>query len=717
MPAAMSPTTSADGGGNINPLFKDFQFPPYDEIRPDHICPGITALLNQLEPKLELLESVVKEEQTWEKLVEPLEKIIDQLGLVWGALSHLQMVKNTPQLRAAIQKIEPAVVAFRLKLDGSKPVYDAFRAIRDSPTTWDALSDSQKRVVELRIWLGVVSGIGLEGDERERFVEIEQEMNHLSKRFKENMLDSTNNFEKEIIDMKDIEGLTATALGLAAQRAISKGYENATAENGPWVLTLDAQSYESVMQHAKNRNLREEVYRAHKSRASTGEFDNTPIIEKMLSLRLEKAKLLGFSNYAEVCMKNKMATVDKARQFLENLRAVSWDRAVQEMEDLKQFAKSQGAPEADSLEQWDRLFWSERLRESKFNIHEGDIRPYFSFPNVMDGLFKLVKRLFGIKFEAADGLCQVWDKEVKFYCVKDSLGSTVGFCYFDPYSRPSEKQEGAWNVSFVFRSRAMSPDGMSPRLPVATVGTNLMPPMDNKPSLLTFEDVKIVFHEFGHALQHILVREDEGLISSLRGIEHDAWEIPSQFMENWCYHRETLMSITKHYESGETLPEIMYEKLVEARTFGAGTQFLLKLGVSSLDLELHANYAPGGSETVIDVERRIMGRHQVFPLLSYTRYICFFFHIFAGGYEAGCYGYQWAEVFSADAFSAFEGVGFDNEKAIEETGKRFRETILGFGGGKTASQVYLEFRGREPSLEALIRHNGLLVVEGSTDFA
>ncbi|KAJ4714605.1 putative Oligopeptidase A [Melia azedarach] len=693
-----------------NPLLQDFEFPPFDVIDAKHVRPGIRALLKNLEADLEELEKTV--EPSWSKLVEPLEKIMDRLTVVWGMINHLKSVKDTSELRSAIEEVQPEKVKFQLRLGQSKPIYNAFKAIRESPQ-WNSMSEARKRVVESAIKEAVLNGVSLEDDKRDQFNKIEQELEKLSHKFSENVLDATKKFEKLITDKKEIEGLPATALGLAAQTAVSKGHGNATAENGPWIITLDAPSFMAVMQHARNRALREEVYRAYVSRASDGDLDNTSIIDQVLKLRLEKAKLLGYKNYAEVSMATKMATVEKASELLEKLRSSSWNPAVQDMEELKSFAKGQGALEADELNHWDTSFWSERLRESKFDINEEELRPYFSLPKVMDGLFSLVKKLFGVDVEPADGLAPVWNKDVTFYRVKDASGSPIAYFYFDPYSRPSEKRGGAWMDEVVSRSRVLSHNGSTSRLPVAHMVCNQTPPVGDKPSLMTFREVETVFHEFGHALQHMLTKQDEGLVAGIRGIEWDAVELPSQFMENWCYHRDTLMSIAKHYETGESLPEEVYLKLLAARTFRAGSLSLRQLRFACVDLELHTNYVPGGSESIFDVDQKVSKRTQVLPPLPEDRFLCSFSHIFAGGYAAGYYSYKWAEVLSADAFSAFEDAGLNDSKAVQDTGHRFRETILALGGGKPPLEVFVEFRGREPSPDALLRHNGLLPVTAS----
>ncbi|KAK7843841.1 organellar oligopeptidase a, partial [Quercus suber] len=548
-----------------NPLLEDFVFPPFDIIEPHHVGPAIRSLLKQL--------------------------IIDRLSVVWGIVNHLNAVKDSPELRYAIEEVQPEKVQFQLRLSQSKPIYYAFKAIRES-SSWESLSDAQKRIVEAQIRDAVLSGISLEDDRRQQFNEIEQELEKLAQKFEENVLDATKKYEKLVTDKKDIEGMPTTALAMAAQKAIAKGYENATVENGPWVITLDGPSYRSVMQHARNRFLREELYRAYITRASSGDLNNTPIIDQILKLRLEKANLLGYDNYAELSMEKKMATVSKAEELIEELRSASWSSAIQDMEDIKIFAK--------------------------------ELRPFLSLPNVIDGLFSLAKMLFAIDIDPADGLAPVWNEDVKLYCVKDSDGAPMAYFYFDPYSRPSEKCGGAWVSVVVGRSRALSRDGTSSRLPIVHIVCNQTPPLAGKPSLMTFREVEAVFHEFGHALQHMLTKQDEGLVSGNRGIEWDAVELPSTFMENWYYQRDTLRSIAKHYETGESLPEEVCLKLRSARTFRAGSELLRQLRFASVDMELHTKYVPGGSESVFDIDHRVGQKTHLIPLLPEDRLFYYF---------------------------------------------------------------------------------------------
>ncbi|KAK6125379.1 hypothetical protein DH2020_040875 [Rehmannia glutinosa] len=680
-----------------NPLLKDFYFPPFDSIEAKHVRPG--------ECDLEELERTV--EPTWPKLVEPLERIVDRLAVVWGAVSHLKAVKDNADLRSAIE--EPEKVAFELKLGQSKPIYNAFKAIRESPN-WEALSDARKRIVEAQIKEAVLNGVALEDDKREEFNKIEQELAKLSQKFGENVLDSTKKFEKLITDKKDIEGLPDTALGLAAQTAVSKGHENATAENGPWVITLDAPSFMAVMQHCKNRTLREEVYRAYIGRASSGDLDNTAIIDQILKLRLEKAKLLGYNNYAEVSMATKMATVEKAEELLEKLRSASWNPAVQDMDDLKLFAKNQGAPEADDLNHWDTSFWSERLRESKDrSLMEQVIAIVVSDSDLSREqnvwLLLLANKLFGINVEAADGLAPVRS----FLCPIIFVGFVSRFylasdAWFFADRNIVILQVWINDVRFyasMILQVACCSHGVQP---------NATRRRQAKPYDLSREaKVETVFHEFGHALQHMLTKQDEGLVAGIRGIEWDAVELPSQFMENWCYHRDTLMGIGKHYETGESIPDDIYEKLLAARTFRAGSLSLRQLRFATLDLELHTKYVPGGSSQSMMLIAGFAKEHKYFlhfqTISSFVVLVIYLLVDMQLDTTATRTIVDWAEVLSADAFSAFEDAGLNNDKAVKETGHRFRETVLALGGGKAPLEVFVEFRGREPSPEPLLRHN------------
>ena len=688
-----------------NPLLIGKGLPPFEAIKPENVVPAMTQLLAELEEELTTLEAKVT--PTWNGLVEPLERLGERLTWSWGIVSHLMGVKNSPELREAYEAVQPQVVQFSNKLSQSQPFYKAFKALHES-NDWSSLEPAQKRIVEAAIRNAELSGVGLEGEKRERFNEIQMELAELSTKFSNHVLDATKAFSMTLSSIDEGDGLPPSLLSLAAQVARAAGEEGATAENGPWRITLDYPSYVPFMQHSTRRDLREKLYKAFISRASTGELDNTPLIERILELRKEKAMLLGFESYAELSLASKMApNVEAVEELLEELRRASYDAAREELEELKAFAAAKGAEEASDLQHWDISFWAERQREEKFAFSAEELRPYFPLPQVLDGLFGLVKRLFGITVTAADGTAPVWHEDVRYFQIADETGSPIAYFYLDPYSRPAEKRGGAWMDDCIGRAKITENGTPTTRLPVAYLVCNQTPPVDGKPSLMTFNEVETLFHEFGHGLHHMLTKVDYAGASGINNVEWDAVELPSQFMENWCYDRPTLMGMAKHYETGEPLPEHYYQKLLAARHYMSGSGMLRQLHFSCVDLELHHRYVPGGDETPVDVRSRIAKTTTILPPLPEDAFLCAFGHIFAGGYAAGYYSYKWAEVLSADAFAAFEDAGLENEEAIAATGKRYRDTVLALGGSLHPMEVFKTFRGREPSTAALLRHSGL----------
>jgi len=689
-----------------NPLLKGQGLPPFADIQPEHVVPAMTQLLAELETELANLEANVT--PTWSGLVEPIDRLSERLRWSWGIVGHLMGVKNSPELRTAYETIQPQVVEFYNKFSQSQPLYEAFKALRASPA-WNTLTDAQKRIVEAAIRDAELSGVGLVGEQRDRFNAIQLELAELTTKFSNNVLDATKAFSLTLTSPDEVEGLPPSWLSLAAQAARAAGEESATPENGPWRVTLDFPSYLPFMQHGKRRDLREKLYRAFISRASSGDLDNTPLIEKILQLRREKANLLGFNSYAELSLASKMApSVDAVEALSEELRRASYDAAKQDLEDLRTFAASKGAPEGSNLQHWDIAFWAERQREEKFAFSAEELRPYFPLPQVLDGLFTLVNKLFGVTVTAADGQAPVWHEDVRYFQIADETGKAIAYFYLDPYSRPAEKRGGAWMDDCIGRAKITTNEGtVTTRKPVAYLVCNQTPPVDGKPSLMTFNEVETLFHEFGHGLQHMLTKVDDAGAAGINNVEWDAVELPSQFMENWCYHRETLMGMAKHYETGETLPEHYYQKLIAARNYMSGSAMLRQLHFGLVDLELHHRYQPGGTEKASDVRQRIAETTTVLPPLPEDAFLCSFGHIFAGGYAAGYYSYKWAEVLSADAFGAFEEAGLDNPRALTETGKRFRDTVLALGGSQHPMDVFKSFRGREPSTEPLLRHSGL----------
>jgi oligopeptidase A len=687
----------------INPIHLYGDLPRFDLFEVEHVVPGIRSLLSQLEVELGELEASI--EPTWAGLIEPLEEMAERVGFAWGLVGHLMGVRNSDALREAHDAVQGEIVAFGLRQAQSRPIFEGFEALRNGPA-FATLDPAQQRIVESLLRESRHAGVGLADAERARFNEIQAELAELATRFSNHVLDATKAFSLTLHEPEEMAGTPPSLRELAAQAAREAGEDGATAEQGPWRITLDAPCLMPFLEHAERRDLRETLYRAYVTRASSGEFDNTPIIERILALRQEMAGLLGFDDFAALSLDAKMAPhVEAVDTLLEELRLASIDAARADLEALRSYAREKG--QAEPVELWDVAFWAERLREDRFDYSEEELRSYFPLPRVLEGLFGLAERLFGVSIVPADGETSVWHPDVRFFRVRGEGGEPLAAFYLDPYSRPGDKRGGAWMGECLGRSRRDVSGNSQLRLPVAYLICNQTPPVGDRPSLMAFDEVLTLFHEFGHGLQHMLTRVDYGLASGIRNIEWDAVELPSQFMENWCYQRSTLRGLSQHVETGESLPDALFDKLDAARTYRAGSQMLRQLYFASMDLELHRGDLADRGETIFDVQRRIAERTAVLPPLDEDRFLCSFGHIFAGGYAAGYYSYKWAEVLSADAYSAFEDVGLDDLAAVTETGRRFRETILSLGGGAPPMEVFESFRGRPPSPEALLRHSGL----------
>lgn len=683
-----------------NPLLIGEGLPPFKDIKPDHIVPAIEQLLTELDLELSHIEADFQ--PTWKGLVVPLNHIEERLRWSWGIIGHLMGVKNSPELRTAYETVQPLLIQFSNKLTQSKTLYEGFVKIRNSDE-WHNFESAQQRIIESAIKEAQLSGVALEGEKKERFNEIYLELAELSTKFSNNVLDSTKAFKLRLTTAEEIDGLPASLLSLSAQTARSEGDEDATPEKGPWVITLDYPSFGPFLKFSKREDLREKIYRAYVTRAGSGEFDNNPLIIKILSLKQELAHILGYENYAQVSLAKKMAdSVETVEKLLEELRIVSYTAAQQELKELKEFAQ------VDNLNPWDVSYWAEKQRETKFNFTEEELRPYFPLNEVLEGLFGLAKRIFGIKITPADGEAPIWHEDVRYFQVADENNQVIAHFYLDAYSRPSEKRGGAWMDDCLGRAKFEKNGKVITRLPVAYLTCNQTPPIDGKPSLMTFGEVETLFHEFGHGLQHMLTKIDYIGASGINNVEWDAVELPSQFMENWCLEKNTLFGMAKHYETGETLPYHYYEKLLASKNYMSGSGMLRQLSFSLLDLELHSRYNPNSGETPHQVHDLIAKTTTVMPPLPEDEFLCSFGHIFAGGYSAGYYSYKWAEVLSADAFSAFEEVGLENENAIVEVGKRFRDTILALGGSRSPIEIFTQFRGRQPDTKPLLQHSGLL---------
>lgn len=688
-----------------NPLLQTTGFPRFDVIRPEHVVPAMQQLLPALEAALQRLEA--EAQPTWEGLVEPLERLTDRLSVTWGSVGHLMGVQNSEALRQAHQTVQPQVVEFSMRLNQSPAIYQGLKALQASPA-WQTCDAAQQRIVTSLIRDAELSGVGLQGEARDRFNAIQQELAKLSTTFSNHVLDATKAFALTLTTKEEVDGLPPSLRQLSAQAARQAGALEATAEQGPWRITLDFPSFGPFLEHSTRRDLREQLYRAFITRASSGEEDNTPLIQRILCLRQEQARLLGYESYAALSLASKMAPdVSTVERFLEELRQSSYAAAQQDLDDLRQCAREAEAPEAEQLYHWDAAFWAERLREQRYAFNDEELRPYFPLPRVLDGLFSLVQRLFGVTVQPADGEVPVWHPDVRFFRLYDEHARPVAAFYLDPYSRPAEKRGGAWMDECVGRSRILAAPGQAVRLPVAYLICNQTPPVDGKPAMMSFHEVRTLFHEFGHGLHHMLTTVDYGLAAGIHNVEWDAVELPSQFMENWCYHRETLMGMSAHVDTGTPLPEELYHKLCAARTYRSGSLMLRQLYFACLDMALHHHFDPQGTESIFAVQQRVAALTTALPPLPEDRFLCSFGHIFAGGYAAGYYSYKWAEVLSADAFAAFEEAGLDNTEALTATGRRYRNSVLALGGSRPPMEVFRAFRGREPSTAALLRHSGL----------
>ncbi len=686
-----------------NPLLDYAGLPPFAQIRDEHVAPAVREALVRATAALETAERDAA--PTWEAAVVALDRLGDGVERVWSVANHLMAVRNSPELRAAYEEVEPDVVAFGLRVAQSEPIYGALVGLRDTPG-FGAIPRARQRIVETRIRDAELGGIGLEGEARERFNQIAAELSAIQTRFSNNVLDATSAWSLDLTAADEIAGLPSSLRAQAAAlwSAAHPDSEPATADAGPWRITLAPPVVRPFLEYADRRDLREQVWRGFVTRASHSEHDNTPLLDRILSLRAEMADLLGYANYAELSLASKMADLAGVDAMHRRLRDAAWAPALRERAEVEEYAATTG--EAGPLHQWDAAYWRRRIRDDRYAFSYEDLKPYFPLPRVLDGLFALLERIFGVTIRDGGDAVETWHDDVRYYTVHDETGRTIAGFYLDAYSRPSNKRGGAWMAGC--QQRWVDPDAGLDRLPVAYLNCNGAPAVGDVPSLMSFEEVETLFHEFGHGLQHMLTRVDEPGASGIANVEWDAVELPSQFMENWCYDRRTIGEMTAHYETGETLPDALFAKLREARNYSAATYLLRQVLLGSVDVELHARYTPGAGRTPLDVFFDVGRTTSPWPLEDCDRTLCSFSHIFDGGYAAGYYSYKWAEVLSADAFGAFEEAGLDDLEALETTGRRFRDTVLGMGGAEDPMRVFATFRGREPEPDALLRSYGLL---------
>lgn len=672
--------------------------PLFSKIRAEHISPAISELSKRIETKLKQIEEDPRQ-PSWENLIETLMNIEEEFHQIWSPISHLHNVADHDEFRKSYQAILPTITTLSLRIQQSQILYKKCKDLSHSSESKN-FREVQIRVLQARILDAELSGVHLPDAEQKALNAVITQLRELETEFSNHVLDASKAFQLVLKSPDDLTGLPQDYLERASQ-AFHNAFPDRKEEKF-YLITLDGPSVIPFLEYSERRDLREKVYVAYVTRAFEGPFDNQKRIEQILSLRQDMAQALGYKNYAELSLAKKMVSKpDEVFAFLEELRLASWEKAKEELKELKEFSLRHGFQE--DLQPYDTAYWVRRLQEQKFGFNSEDLKPYFPIEKVLQGLFSLIENLFSIQVRAADGEADVWHEDVRFFRFFEK-GQSIAACYFDPYSRPENKKSGAWMDDCIQRRKK---DGTL-TLPVAHLVCNFTRPSQNTPSLLTFADVETLFHEFGHGLQHMLTRVDESAASGIQGIEWDAVELPSQFMEFWCYDRATLMGMTEHFQTKACLPEALYQNLQASKNYRAASQMLRQLQFALLDMNLHARFDPKTKESFWTVQQTVIKATSVLPPFARDRSLCSFNHIFAGGYAAGYYSYKWAEVLSADAFSAFEEAGLENRDQIFKLGKLFRDTILASGGGRHPALVFKDFRGRAPSTESLLKLSGLL---------
>jgi oligopeptidase A len=673
-----------------NPLLQAFDLPPYSAIRPEHVEPAVDSILAESRAAMTRLLAQQSGTPTWDGLVLTLDELGARLSQAWSPVSHLNAVCNSPELRTAYEACLPKLSEYWTEIGQNQPLFQAYQALAESPAA-AGFDVAQKTILEHALRDFRLSGIDLPAEQQKRYGEIQIKLSELASKFSNQLLDATQAWTKHVTDEAALAGLTDSAKAQMAQAAAAKDLDG-------WLISLEFPSYFAVMTYADDRALREEVYAAYCTRASdqgpnAGQHDNGPVMLEILALRQELAKLLGFANYAELSLASKMAeSTEQVLSFLRDLGVRGKPFAEQDLQELQAFAAEQGC---NDLQSWDVGYYSEKLREQRYSISQEILRAYFPIDKVLSGLFAIVEKLYGIQIEELSGF-DSWHPDVRLFEIKEN-GTHVGRFFFDLYAR-ANKRGGAWMDGA--RDKRRKADGTLIS-PVANLVCNFTPAVGGKPALLTHDEVTTLFHEFGHGLHHLLTRVEHAGASGINGVAWDAVELPSQFMENWCWEPEGLALISGHYESGEPLPQDLLDKMLAAKNFQSGLMMVRQIEFSLFDFELHATHGDGRS--VLEVLEGIRSEVSVLRPPAYNRFPNSFAHIFAGGYAAGYYSYKWAEVLSADAFSKFEEEGVFNSA----TGRAFREAILARGGSQEPMVLFVDFRGREPSIDALLRHLGL----------
>jgi oligopeptidase A len=671
-----------------NPLLHFSGLPKFNEVKAEHVSPAVDYLLADARKTVETL-ATADGAVTWENFASRLEDMEERLSRAWSQVGHINAVVNSPELREAYNDNLSKLTDFYADLGQDERLYAKFRTLRNSPA-FEALTIAQKKIVENELRDFRLGGAELPAAQKVRFKEIQEELSKLSSKFEENVLDATNDYALYVHDAESLKGIPEDVLQAAADAAKT---ENKTG----WKFTLHFPSYLPVLQYADNRELRETLYRAYATRASElakPEWDNTPVIAQILKLRHEAAHLLGFDNYAELSIATKMAdSAQHVETFLKDLAARAKPFALRDKIELDEYAAKLGITD---MQAWDVSYVSEKLREDKYAFSDQEVKQYFPEHKVLAGLFKVVETIFGIHVARSDA--PVWHEAASFYDIKDGKGELIGQFYLDLYAR-NNKRGGAWMDEAITRRK--SAGGLTK--PVAYLTCNFSAPVGDKPALFTHDEVLTMFHEFGHGLHHMLTEVDDYSVSGIKGVEWDAVELPSQFMENFCWEWEVLRNMTAHVDSGEQLPRALFDKMVAAKNFQAGMQTVRQIEFSLFDIRLHSEFDPHGVTTALDLIESVRDEVAVVRPPKWNRFPHNFTHVFSGGYAAGYYSYKWAEVLSADVYSMFEEDGV----LSRETGQRYWQEILAKGGSRSAMESFAAFRGREPSIDALLRHSGM----------
>jgi len=685
----------------MNPFMQYNELPDYASVTPALAEQAITTLLENAKSQLEEFEK--KAAATWDGCMAPRYALTEPLSYAWSIVSHMLNAMNSRDWRDVHEKLQPQVIAFFSELGQNQNFFQKMNALSQS-AAFESLDGAQQRVLENDLREAIHAGAACSPDIRAKLTALREKNAADSATFMNHALDASKTVALTLTTKQDIAGLPQSLLATASEAAQRNGHEQSTNNEGPWVITHEAPLFVPFMQYSERRDLREILYRAYVTRASDGDLDNRPLITNILKRRREIARLLGTDTYADLTLEGRMAqSVRNVQNLLERISSVAKPAAQADHDALQDYARKHGQPE--TLAAWDVAFWSERLRKDRFNLDTEALRPYFPFPHVLDCLFQTVKQIFDVNIVPADGKASVWHPDVRLFEVKDATGERIAHLYLDPYSRPETKRGGAWMDSVLTRCR--QPDGAI-RLPAALMVCNQARPMAGKPALMTLSEVTTLYHECGHALHHILTKVELAPAAGINNVEWDAVELPSQFMENWAYHRPFLKRMTKHVETGAQLPDDIIDQIIASRWFQAGHQTLRQIFFSALDTGLHHNYDPEDSVTPDEYKMKIAPQYTIISPLPEDRFLCGFSHIFSGGYAAGYYSYKWAEVLAADAFAAFEEAGLENQEQLAATGKHFRDTVLALGGSTHPMQVFKAFRGREPDPDALLRQSGLV---------